>query len=346
MIDKKKTKAGFIWMFFGTAGQNILQFVALMVLARLLTPDDFGIVSAAMIIVGFIRIFSEFGVGPAIVQKQELNRQDVSTGKVISAAIGLLAGILVFASAGLFERFMRIEGLTEVVRLLALVIPVSGLTVIGQSLLQRQLAFKKYIVCIFASFFVSKLFVAIPLAFLGYGYYSLIVDIFVQNLALLVLVSWLNREYKGWSFNINSAKHLANYGLGQSLGKFSNYMAGQADNFIIGRYLGAASLGIYGRAYQLLMVPTNLIGAVLDKVMFPAMARIQNDNDKLVEIYLLSTSIIAIITVPITAFVYVASEEIILFLLGSQWINVVPILKILISVLFFRIGYKISDTLS
>lgn len=344
--NSSKTKSGLIWVFFGTAGQNLLQFAALVVLARLISPADFGIVSAAMIIIGLIGIFSELGVGPAIVQKLELTRDDVGTGKVISASIGLLMGLAVFAAADLFEALMRIEGLAHVVRMLAFILPIAGLTVIGQSLLQRFLEFKKYIVCIFASHVVGQLGVAIPLALLGYGFYSLIWATLAQNLSLLLLVSFLTRHHGGWTFSMSSAKAIANYGFGQSLGKFANYLAGQGDNFIIGRYLGAASLGIYGRSYQLMMVPTNLIGTVLDKVMFPVMAGIQQDNKRLAEMYVLCMSLIAMISVPITAFVFVCSEEIIELLLGKDWLEAAPILKILIMVLFFRISYKVSDALS
>jgi len=346
MSNKKATTSNFVWVFFGTAGQNLLQFSALIVLARLISPEDFGIVSAAMIFIGLIGIFSELGVGPAIVQKLELTTEDVGTGKVISAALGLLMGMGVYASARFFESFMRIDGLAGVVQLLAFVLPISGLTVIGQSLLQRHLEFKKYILCIFISYLISQLFVAIPLAFMGYGYHSLVVATLVQNLVLLLSVSFLTRSYGGWTFSLTSAKTLANYGFGQSLGKFANYLAGQGDNFVVGRFLGASSLGIYGRSYQLLMVPTNLIGAVLDKVMFPMMAAIQKDNKELANIYILSMSIIAMVSVPTTAFVYVFSEEIIRLLLGDNWLDAAPVLKILITVLFFRISYKVSDALS
>lgn len=345
-MSLSKTKSGLIWVFLGTAGQNLLQFAALVILARLMSPADFGIVSAAMVIIGLISIFSELGVGPAIIQKQELSRDDIGTGKIISAGIGISMGMLVFASADIFEQIMRIEGLAKVVRMLSLILPIAGLTVIGQSLLQRFLEFKKYITCIFISYFFGQLCVAIPMALLGYGYYALVWATVAQNVVLLLLVSALTRKYGGWTFNKDSAKAISSYGLGQSLGKFANYLAGQGDNFIIGRYLGAANLGIYGRSYQLLLVPTNLIGAVLDKVMFPVMANMQRNDKELERIYLLCMSIIAVITVPVTAFVFVCSKEIIEFLLGRQWSDSAPILSILIVVLFFRVSYKVSDSLS
>ena len=344
--DTKKIKSGFVWVFFGTAGQNILQFAALIVLARLLTPGEFGLVTAAMIIIGLINIFAELGIGAAIVQKPVLTKQDVGTGRFISAGVGIMAGIVVYSLAGLFQNIMRIEGLAEVVQILALILPLAGLTVIGQSLLQRNMEFKKYIICLFASYFVSQILVAIPLALLGYGYYSLIIATLAQNVVLLILVSYLTKGQGIWIFKFDSAKQLSNYGFGQSLGVFSNYLAGQGDNFITGRQLGTADLGVYGRAYQLLMVPANLIGTVLDRIMFPVMSRIQENNKKLAEIYILNTSLVAMICVPITAFIFVCSDEIIEFLLGSQWISAAPVLQILICTLFFRTGSKISDSLS
>lgn len=344
--DKRKVKSAFLWVFFGTAGQNILQFTALIVLARLLTPADFGLVSAAMIIIGLIAIFSELGVGPAIVQKLDLTKKDVSTGKVISASIGLIMGIAIYFTSGIFEAFMRIDGLAHVVQILAFILPLSGLAVIGQSLLQRNLEFKKYTLCIFFSYFISQLCVAIPMASFGYGYYSLVIATLMQNIILLLALGYLTKEYRDWGFSLSSARGLANYGFGQSLGRIANYFAGEADKFFIGRVLGVVSLGYYGRAHQLMMVPANLFGTVLDKVMFPMMSKIQNNASELVRYYVLSTSIIAIAVIPIIAFVYVFSLDIIVLLLGSKWVDAAPILKLLVTVLFFRTSYKVSDTLS
>ena len=342
----KKTKTDFFWILFGTAGQNALQFISLVVLARLLSPEDFGIVAAAMIVVGLTNIFSQLGIGPAVVQKKELTKSDIGTAKTLSALIGLVVFALVFASAELLQSLMNVDGLAEIIRLLSFVLIVSGLTVVGQSLLQRHFEFKKYIVCIFVSQAVSSLGTAIPLAMLGFGFYSLVYASLVQSLTLLMLVSFLTKRYGGWSFNLTSTKQLANYGFGQSLGKICNYFAGQGDNFVVVRQMGVVDLGFYSRAYSLVLIPANLVGGVLDKISFPIMARKQDDNSSLAEMFVLSNSIIAMLTVPMAVFIMVSSDLIVDLLFGRNWSEVAPILSILVSILFFRTAYKVSDSLS
>ncbi|TRO10081.1 lipopolysaccharide biosynthesis protein [Ectopseudomonas mendocina] len=342
---RRKTLSGFLWIFAGTAGQNLLQFSVLLVLARILSPEEFGVISASMIIIGLIQIFSDMGVGPAIVQFKDLDDVHIGTGKTISALLGLLMGWVVYLIAEPYARFLDIEGVKESVQLLALVLPIAGFTVVSQAILQRNLQFKKLIKFIFLSHVIGQLLVAIPAAFMGYGYKALIYAILAQNIALLLMVN-LGQHFVKYQFDFEAAKRLLNFGFGQSLGKFANYTAGQIDNLVVGKFLGGAALGFYSRAYQLMIMPVNLIGGTIDKVMFPAMAEIQDENEKLANIYINLTSLILMLFTPVAVVGVLCADEIVIFLLGDKWLSAAPVLEILVAVVFFRVGYKISDSLS
>lgn len=345
MVTQKKTISGLIWVFAGTAGQNLLQFISILVLARLISPAEFGVVSAAMILIGLIQIFSDMGVGPAMVQFRELDDTHVGTGKTLSALFGIVMGMIVYLSAGYYEAFMGIEGVKGAIQLLSLALPIAGLTIVSQALLQRELHFKRLMKFIFLSHVVGQLVVAVPMALLGFGYKSLIYAVLAQNLCLMVLVN-VGQRFVGYQFDIGVAKKILNFGFGQSLGKFSNYLAGQADNLIVGKFLGAAALGFYTRAYQLLTMPVNLVGGTLDKVMFPVMARMQDENKRLASIYIELTSLLLMIFTPVTVLGVLCYDEIVYFLFGESWLPAAPILQILLAVVFFRVGYKVSDALS
>ncbi len=346
MSNKTTALSGYAWVFAGTFGQNLLQFGSLLVLARLLTPQDFGLIAAAMIIIGLLKIFSELGVGPAVVQKKDLSDIDIHTANTLGFGFGLLAALVVFLSAGLFEHVMGIAGLADVTRALSLIIPIAGLTVVGEGLIQRAFNFRRLSLFLVISHFCGQILVAIPLALAGFGAWSLVMAAVTQTLVMLVLIQISTPKLHKYRFNPNSARLLLNYGFGQSLGRIANYFASQGDNVVVGRFLGASSLGLYGRAYQLMVVPVNLIAGVMDKVLFPVMAAIQDDNVRLKRAYLMCASVIAMVTYPISSLMFLLADQIILTVLGSDWIQAAVVLKVFAVFLIFRMSYKLSDALS
>lgn len=142
------------------------------------------------------------------------------------------------------------------------------------------------------------------------------------------------------------ARDLLGYSSGTMVSQVGNYVAIQGANIVAGRLLGAAALGIYSRANQFLMTPVNLFGTVVDQVLFPAMSKVQGDPDKLRRAYVFATSIIALITLPLSAVLVVLSPEIIEIIMGPLWDAVVLPFQILVSTLLFRTSYKMSDSLS
>lgn len=342
---RNKTFISFAWMLSGTFGQNLLQFFTLIILARKLSPAEFGVVSAAMIVIGFLRIFAELGVGPAVVQSTELTDAKISTAMSMSVILSLFLSIVVYVMADMFAVFFAMPDLILILKVLCFMLPIAGFSVVGQAILQREMQFKKITILNSVSYFVGYGCVAIPLALNGFGVWSLVFAYLAQTLTVtLIIFVILTKKYK-FGFSFDEARSLLNFGAGFSIARIANYVAGQGDNLIVGRFLGAEALGFYGRAYQLMSMPAMLFGNAMDRVLFPAMASIQEQQERLSRIYVRSVALIAMFSLPLSAILIVVAEEIVQLLLGVRWMTIVLPFRILALCLVFRMSYKISDSL-
>jgi PST family polysaccharide transporter len=160
-----------------------------------------------------------------------------------------------------------------------------------------------------------------------------------------VILLIVKRKMIGFAADRNEIRQLLSFGTGLSMAQVANYFALHSDNLVVGRWLGAGALGIYGRAYHFLVMPANLIGNMADKVLFPAMSSVQTDHVRLRRAYFRTVGIIAMITLPLSGALIVLAPEIVQLVLGPQWSDVVAPFRILAISLVFRTGYKISDSL-
>ncbi|MDO8288391.1 MAG: lipopolysaccharide biosynthesis protein [Parvibaculum sp.] len=341
-----RSVSGFFWAFSGAGVQSVLKMLVLAILARLLTPHDFGVVGAAAVVISFLNTTTQLGVGPAIVQRADLEDVHIRTGQTLSLAMGFVTGAIFYFAAPLIESLYRIDGLAGVVRTLAFVFPLKGMAVVAEGLLQRNMRFRAMAMVSTVSYVLGYAPVAIGLAMLGYGPQALAFGVLAQAALTRVSYRFLIRQPFSLAINMVALRQLLSYGGGHTLAKLGNFTALNADYFIVGRWLGAEALGLYARAYQLIMQPTNLFGTVVDSVLFPAMSSVQDDKLRLARVYERLTAAVVLVTLPLSMVMIVLADDIILTVLGGQWGGVVLPFQILISMLAFRTAYKLSDTLS
>src|SRR5690625_1967337 len=340
----KTTLNGLLWMFSSTGTQAILQAIVLVVLARLLTPEAFGIVSAAVVIISFSNIFTTLGVGPAIIQRKQLNNKHIYTGFTTTILLNLILGSIVFFFSPIFALFFGIEELREVLKVLSLLFIIRGFGIVPEYLVRRNLKFKFYSilnVCSYAAYG----FTGIALAFMGFGVCALVAAHISRELFKTIALLIKQPHTKKIGIEVKEFKELYYYGSGVSIASVFNQLATQGDNLVVGKFLGAEALGLYTRAYQLMVMPANLFGTVMDRVLFPAMSRIQDDIKRVSEWYITSITLLAIVILPISIFIAIMAEQIVLILFGEGWEGVVIPLQILSIGLLFRTSYKISDSL-
>lgn len=327
----------------GVLGKNLVQLAVLVVLARLLAPGDFGLVAAAVAVVSLLKVVAEVGIGPAIVQRKNLEVADIKTANTIALSLGWALFLLLYFSSGLIANFFSMDGLLPVMQAISLSLLFSGLHTVGLALLQKDIKFRQISFLGIFSYLVAYGAVGVPLALFGYSVWALVFATLSQTLCSLFIVLIIEKRSRQFGFDIGSCKRLLNFGFGHSLAKIASAFAQQADNIVIGRFLGAEALGGYTRAYQLMTVPALAIGGTVDKVVYPLMSMIQDDSERMARSYMLALSVVSMVAMPLSAILIVYADEIVSLLFGDQWGFIVPVFQVLTVIMVFRMSYKLSD---
>lgn len=342
----QRAMGGMVWAAWGSGGIAVLKAVVLVFLTRLLSAADFGLVSAALVVIAFSLNFSQLGIGPALVQRPELERRHVSSAFYSSLVFGLAVAGLVWLLAPALADFFRMPGLVPVVRALALVFPVSGISMVSDNLVQRRLGFRLLANVDVITYAVGYGLVGLGMAFTGWGVWSLVfaqlAQVALRAILLLRACPPVLDPPPSWA----ALRELMEFGVGQSASRLALMMAMQADNLVVGRWLGAVALGFYSRAFQLMAVPTTLLGDVVDKVLFPMMARMQDDARRLGSGFLQGTALLVLVTLPAGVVAAVLAPDLIAVIFGAKWLGLVPPFQILALGMVFRTGSRMSDSLS
>lgn len=339
------TLTGMFWMSISSGVQALLHLLVLLILARLLTPADFGVVAAALIVVGFSLIFSQLGVGPALVQRPVLEEQHIRTGFTLSLLFGTIFTGFIWILAPGIALFFHMETLTSVVRVMSFVFLFQAVATVGESLLQRELRFRSLAIIEMLALGGFGL-VGITLALLEFGVWALIAAHLVQALLKAVLLLGVQSHSKRPLLDKNAARDLLVFGGGFTIARVGNYLSGEADNLVVGRFLGAEALGLYSRAYYLMSVPASLFGQVLDRVLFPAMAKVQHDGRRLGLAFRRGVAATALIMLPLSVALLLLAPELIQVVLGLKWVEAILPFQILVAGMLFRASYKMSDSLA
>jgi PST family polysaccharide transporter len=330
----------------GTGIQAALRIVILVVLARLVAPSEFGVMSAALVILGFSDLFQQMGMGPALVQRPVLEDRHLQTAFTASLAMGVLLGGAVFLASPVIESFFDFGTLDAVLKVIALSFPVRAFSLVASALMERELRFKLVSLIGVVSYAMGYGVTGVALAYAGFGVWALVFATLGQQLLSTALTVVMQRHSMRLRFDPTAFTDLMRFGGGFTIARVFNYMALQGDNVVAGRMLGSVALGLYGRAYQLLVFPVNLISSVLDTVLFPAMAKVQHDSERLSAAFLRGSVAIALVFFPVSAMAVVLAPEVVMTVLGPRWVDVIGPFQILASGMFFRASYKMSDSLA
>jgi len=342
----KSTVSAFGWQFTSFIAQALLQLLVLAVLARLLTPEDFGVLGLAMIFVGFAALFSQLGVGPALIQRSDLTPLHIRVGFTISILLSLLFTVLLIVASPLAAIIFRDDQVTPVLKIVSLNFMFAGLGVVAESLLKRELRFKRLMWTNVLSYLIGHAGVGIIMAWLGYGVWALVGATLGQSLLKSVLLLIYHPHPILPSLARRESGQLLFFGGGFTLAHFLNYSANQGDYFVVGRVLGSDALGLYTRAYQLMMLPAKYFGQVLTVVLFPVMAKLQHKRAQLTKVYLAGIGMVTLVSAPLGVLMVALAPEIVEVLLGPNWSAAVVPFQVLALGVVARTSYKIDDSLA
>ena len=338
--------SGWLWLSSGAVVQGLVTIGALAVLARLLSPGDFGAVSAGMLVVTFASNVSQVLVGPALIQHPRLRTEHVETGFAIALAGGVVLFGLLWLLGPMAAMELHASDLSPVLRALAGILPLQGAGAVADALLRRDLAFRSVARIRIASYAIGYGGVGITVALLGGGLWALV----AANLSQAALNTTLLLRRRPHSKRIRvsrpALRDLVTFGAGLCIGKIGNYFATEGDYLVTVKWLGVYALGLYERAYQLMAMPAILVGQVLDDVLFPAIAQIQTESERVARAYRRVAAAVALFALPLSALVLILAPDIVNVLLGPKWGDVVLPFRILAIGTLFRTSYKVSDSLT
>lgn len=339
----KKGILGMGWMMGSTIISYVIQLIITAVLARYLTPTVHGEIAAINVLIGFAEIFWMVGIGPAIVQKQTLTKDDIYTGNTLNIFLGLGIYLIIFLFANPLCKLFNISN-SLILRVFSIIFLLNSFSGISKSLLQKKCNYKVISIIKVLGIVVYGC-VSVVLVFCKFEVWSLVIATLVQNLFMTIAYYAISPVKPYIMIKKESLHSLLYFGGGFTLARIFNYIANNGDTYCVNKTMGKADVGFYSKAYQLLMYPTSLIGDSLDQVCFPLLAKKQDNKKWLYNVFEFSTMIVFIFALPISIFCFVCAEDIIHFIYGNNWDMTIIPFKIFIMGLFFRIGYKISDSL-
>lgn len=328
MSLKEKVLTGTKWVALANIFKQILQVVSLIIFARLLTPEDFGMYAVLMIFVGFMSMFTDMGTGAALIHIKRPSDTLYSSVFYFNLFVGLLLSLSLILMSSPIAQFFQMPKIKALLEIISFTFIIASFGVVQKALYEKSLNFKTVtIIEIFSSFLGVT--VGISAAFYGLGVLSLIIQTLSQNL-LLVVLFW---TYSTWRpmfyFKLDDIKYIWQFTKNLSLFNIVNYFARNADNFLIGKFLGSPALGVYSVAYKIMLYPLSNVSRTLLRILFPAFAKIQDDNKKFQKAYLRVIFFIALVTFPLMVGLITTADVLVPVLFGNKWHNLDILLIIL-----------------
>lgn len=284
---------------------------------------------------GFAMLISKAGLGQALIQKQDLHDDHYSSVFWLNVGIGVVMTLILCLISPYIAHFYDEPRLQLIIVVASLVFLIAPVNIIQRTILQKDMNFRRLAVIRIISTILAGS-VGIGLALSGFGVWSLVAITLVETLFSVALM-WIKTDWKPEKrFRLGAVRELSSYAANFTGYTIVDYLARNADNLLVGRFLGAVALGIYARAYSLMLLPISQIFVVVSQVMYPAFAKIQEDHVLVRRVYKKSVSMTVLMSAPMMLGLYAVAEPFILAIYGPKWADVVPVLEALSIVGFIR----------
>ncbi len=338
----RATLHGVLWMTAGRFLKAPTNLIAIAILARILTPTDFGVVAIGLVVTALGTMIVDGTFGMVLVQRRSIDPPLIGASLLLSTALGGLMGLALIVSGPLIQGYFDFPALSGVLRLMAIVLPVSAAMAVSTALLQRASRFGVLTINSFIAQLVNAI-VAISMAFAGFGLWSLVWSQLAQVVVETLLGYWAVGPRYSIGFSMAAMRDAMHSGGMFTLSKMFNWAAANIDKVVVGRLLGAAPLGVYSRANTLMATANQIVGTGTARVLFSTFARMQHDLDRMQRAFdrALSTSVVGASLA--SAFVIIFADPIVRVLLGPQWLDTVPVLQALFAAFITRSGYVVAE---
>lgn len=337
--------SGALAMVVAKAINVVANLTAIVVLARLISPDEFGLFAVAGLVISLGNTLSEGTFALPLVQRESITRSHIQTA-LWASVVGATAmvGVLVLASPWI-ESFFGFKHLGLVVLGIAPVLVFKSGASVGAAVLQREHRFRAITITMVATQIVGYLIPAVVLALLGYGVWSLVIGQVLASALEAILLFWLSRCPVLPAIDTVALRHILSFGGFLTLSRLANWAALQIDNIVVGRVLGAEALGLYSRSYNLLTIATSVLGDPVSRVLFSAFSRLQGEQGRLTAGFRRALGIAVPLYASVSGIPILHAEPLVRLVLGPRWLDAAVPLQFLFIAFTARAGYKFSESI-
>ncbi len=328
MSLKKQAISGVFWTGLQQFGRQGIAFVTSIVLARILSPYEFGLIAMIGIFIALGDSLIKSGLTNSLIRTENINEDDYSTVFIFNMVGSVLIYLIMFLLAPFIANFYKQIELVEIIRWYSLVFIINALSAVQLTRLTKIMDFKTQLIVSLPSIIISSL-IGIYMAYANYGVWSLIWSAIIQSLLSTVQVWFYSKWIPNFVFSIEKFKLHFTYGFKIMLSSLLDIIFVNIYTLVIGRFFHPLQVGYYNRANTLQMFPVTNLSMIVNKVSFPLFASIQNDDIRLKEVYRKMMQLVLFISAPILVLMAVLAEPIFRFLFTEKWLPAVPYFQIL-----------------
>jgi O-antigen/teichoic acid export membrane protein len=325
---RRRVLGGLAWTGGAQVVMQVIRAVVAVALARILAPDDYGVAALALVFAGLVLVFSDLALGAAIVQRKDLTEDDRSTAFWIAIGAGITFTIVGVLAAPLIAEFYGRPEVTDLCRVLAVTFVITSLATTHEALLVREMEFGKLERRLMASTLVGAV-AAITVALITRDAWALI----AQQIAEAIVSTTLLWAFSPWRpkfrFSGPSLRALGGFSAPLVGHRLLYYFHRNADNILIGRYAGAAALGAYTLAYNIMLFPFTRIAGPVQRVLAPAFARMQDEPQRMADAWVRTVRMVGTVSIPALCGIVVVAPDFVTVVLGDKWHEVITILQVL-----------------
>ena len=325
---KQKTVSGIVWSSIQRFGRMGVSFITNLILARLLSPEDYASMGILMVFITLANVFLDSGFGNALIQKQNPTKTDYSTIFFFNLFLAFLLYAILFVSAPAIARFYKLDTLSELLRVLSIILIINAFSLIQDNRMRKQLNFKLLtIISLIAAILGATC--GIVCAYQGLGVWSLIIytlsEAIFKTVLLWIFCNWL----PSICFSFKSLTELFKYGSYLLFNSLLFVIRRNAVTMIMGKLYSKADVGYYSQAKKFEDVPVTGVQSIIGQVTFPVFSAINNDIALIVSVQKKSNMLIAFICIPLMIILCIVAKPLIILLLTEKWANVIPYFQIL-----------------
>lgn len=326
-IKKEMTK-GVFWIAVAKYSGIVVSLVITSILARHVSPAAFGTMAIATVIMAFLDIFSDMGLGVAIIQFKDLTKKHIDSLYSISIILGVLLSTVLYAVAGSIGHYYDDKILIDIIRWLCICLFFKALNIIPNGLMLKNKRFRDIAIRTLLFQIISGC-IACWMALTGWGIYSLLISPIVSAIGVFAYNFYNYPQHLVWPIEMAVVKRVWKYSMYQFLFSVINYFSRNADKLIIGKFFSMKELGYYEKSYRLMQLPLHNITFVVTPVLHPILSSLQDDKSQLASKNIKLTQILSWVSFPLGIFLYFSASPIITIIFGNNWIPSIPVFQIL-----------------